>query len=30
MTEPTGGSDLMGMTSTAVAEGDSYLCNGRK
>jgi alkylation response protein AidB-like acyl-CoA dehydrogenase len=30
VTEPTGGSDLMGMTSTAVAEGDSYLCNGRK
>ncbi|MFA5140032.1 MAG: acyl-CoA dehydrogenase family protein [Elusimicrobiota bacterium] len=30
VTEPTGGSDLMGMASTARAEGDGYVCNGRK
>ncbi|MFC1852537.1 acyl-CoA dehydrogenase family protein [candidate division CSSED10-310 bacterium] len=30
VTEPTGGSDLMGMTSTAIAEGNEYVLNGRK
>lgn len=30
ITEPTGGSDLLGMTSTARAVGDGYVLNGRK
>ena len=30
ITEPTGGSDLMGMTSTARPTADGYLVNGRK
>lgn len=30
ITEPTGGSDLMGMASTAQLKGDHYVVNGRK
>ncbi len=30
ITEPTGGSDLLGMTSTARATEDGYVLNGRK
>jgi alkylation response protein AidB-like acyl-CoA dehydrogenase len=30
ITEPTGGSDLLGMTSTARPTGDGYVLNGRK
>lgn len=30
ITEPTGGSDLLGMCSSAVAKCDAYLINGRK
>src|SRR6202451_2976377 len=30
LTEPGGGSDLQAMTTTARAEGDSYLVNGTK
>ncbi|MEW6441406.1 MAG: acyl-CoA dehydrogenase family protein [bacterium] len=30
ITEPTGGSDLLGITSTARPVGDGYLLNGRK
>ncbi|MFH2202218.1 MAG: acyl-CoA dehydrogenase family protein [Elusimicrobiota bacterium] len=30
VTEPTGGSDLVGMMSTANPEGTGYLLNGRK
>ncbi|MBW2308809.1 MAG: acyl-CoA dehydrogenase family protein [Deltaproteobacteria bacterium] len=30
VTEPSGGSDLMGMQSTARPEGDHYVANGRK
>jgi len=30
VTEATGGSDPMGITTTAVREGDHYLLNGRK
>jgi alkylation response protein AidB-like acyl-CoA dehydrogenase len=30
ITEPTGGSDLMGMTSTAIPNGAGYLITGRK
>lgn len=30
ITEPSGGSDLMGMSCTAQAKGDTYLLNGRK
>lgn len=30
VTEPTGGSDLLGMTSTARPTGDGYVLNGRK
>ncbi len=30
ITEPTGGSDLLGMTSTARPAADGYMLNGRK
>ena len=30
MTEPAVGTDVMGMTSTAVLQGDHYVLNGRK
>jgi alkylation response protein AidB-like acyl-CoA dehydrogenase len=30
VTEPTGGSDLLGMTSTALPDGSGYVLNGRK
>lgn len=30
MTEPDCGTDVLGMTSTAVRKGDVYLLNGRK
>jgi len=30
VTEPSGGSDVMGMQSTARLEGDHYVINGRK
>ena len=30
ITEPTGGSDLLGMASTARAVGDGYVLNGHK
>jgi isovaleryl-CoA dehydrogenase len=30
MTEPEGGTDVLGMRTTARREGDSYLLNGRK
>jgi len=30
VTEPSGGSDLLGMTSTARLEGGGYILNGRK
>jgi len=30
VTEPSGGSDVLGMQSTAKLEGDKYILNGRK
>jgi len=30
VTEPSGGSDVAGMQSTAILDGDKYLLNGRK
>jgi len=30
ITEPSGGSDLLGMQSTATAKGDKWILNGRK
>ncbi len=30
VTEPTGGSDLMGLRTTATREGSHYILNGRK
>ncbi len=30
VTEPSGGSDVAGMQSTAVLDGDKYILNGRK
>jgi alkylation response protein AidB-like acyl-CoA dehydrogenase len=30
VTEPSGGSDLLGMQSTAVLQGDKWVLNGRK
>lgn len=30
MTEPSAGTDVLGMSSTAVKKGDSYIINGRK
>jgi len=30
MTEPGAGTDVLGMTTTAVADGDSYVLNGTK
>jgi len=30
VTEPSGGSDVAGMQTTAVLEGDKYILNGRK
>lgn len=30
VTEPTGGSDILGLTSTAAPDADGYVLNGRK
>src|SRR5258707_9072838 len=30
MTEPAAGSDLQGITTTAVKDGDEYILNGQK
>ena len=30
VTEPFGGSDVAGMRSTAVRQGDTYILNGSK
>ncbi len=30
MTEPGGGTDVLGMKTTAVREGDEYVLNGSK
>ncbi len=30
MTEPSGGTDVLGMQTTAVRKGDEYIINGSK